>query len=178
MANKLTLNRLEPTYYRVEIAGAIDCQTPEDYAAENGGSFPTTDLASLEIEYSNMWFEAVIRGASENISPLFHPAVVVTGRTNNAPATAIEFTLPYDRPEYLDTEDETAPPARLTGADALKRMIARALINDVVENRQVYQPEALKNEPQILELTAVALFADLATAEGAITITEIPNLID
>lgn len=178
MANKLVLNRLEPTYYRVVISGAIDCQSVEDYAAENGDTFPATNAAALAIEYSNMWFEAVIRGASETISPLFHPAVVVTGRTADLPATAIELTLVYDRPEYLNTEDETSPPTRLTGADAVKRMIARSLINDISENRQVYYPESLKNEPQILDLTVTKLFVDLATAEGAITVTEITNLTE
>lgn len=178
MANKLVLNRLEPTYYRVDIAGSVDCQNVEDYAAENGDTYPATDVASLAIEYSNMWFEAAIRGASEKISPLFHPAVVVTGRTADIPATSISFTLVYDRPEYLDTEDETSPPDRLTGVDAVTRMIARALINDISENRQVYLPEAELNEPQIRDLTATKLFADLATAESAITVTEIANLTD
>lgn len=178
MANKLVLNRLEPKYYRVDIAGSVDCQNVEDYAAANSNDWPLNNIASLQIEYSNMWFEAAIRGASEKISPLFHPAPVVTGRSANLPATAISFTLVYDRPEYLDTEDETSPPARLTGAGAVKRMIARALINDISENRQVYLPEAELNEPQIQDLTATKLFADLATAESAITVTEIANLTD
>mgnify|MGYP001551615492 CR=1 FL=1 len=181
-----SLNRIENQYYRVTVVGAIDPESVELYAQDNGDEFPTTNDASLDIERSNMRYEALIRGASTTISPLFTPNIVVTGRTVDSPATQIELTLVYDRPEYLVTEDENNPGTELTGVNAITRFIARALVVDEVENRQIYFPaptpeSALtvqKNQPQIIDVTADALFADLATAEANITVVEIPNLVN
>jgi len=145
---------------------------------------PDSLAESLDIERANMRFEAVIRGVSTTIQPLFTADIVTTGRTVDTPATNIKFTLPYDRPEYLDTEDETSVPDRLTGADAVKRFVARELIRDVVSNREVFNPEltpgvdAQELGPQILEVTAVKAAANLAAAEAGITVTEIANLVD
>ena len=172
------LNRLEPAYFIVDITGAVDNLSPEFYAAANPTDFPTTNAASLDIERTNMRYEEVIRAVSEDIQPLFTASIQTTGRTEDVPATAIQFTLPYDRPEYLYTEDEDNPGTFLTGADAVTRYVARGLILDIIENRQVYQPEDDKNEPQILEVTATKLYADLATAEGNITVTEVADLVD
>lgn len=145
---------------------------------------PDTLAKSLDIEHANMRFEAVIRGVSTTIHPLFTADIVTTGRTVDDPATNIKFTLPYDRPEFLDTEDETSVPNRLTGVAAIKRFIARELIRDVVTNREVFNPELSpvpdeqKLGPQILKVTAVKAAADIATAEAKITVTEIVNLVN
>ncbi len=173
------LNRLEPVYYRVTVDGfEIDPITPEKFS----GGLPTTLVASLLIEEANMRWEAVVRGASSTISPLFTPAFDSPNRTADAPEDALEFTLTYDRPEYLDTEDELNVPTRLTGEDAVKRFIARALINDEVQNRFIFDPtivsSAIRNGPQIAEVTAAKISADLATVEAGLTVVEIPNLDD
>lgn len=145
---------------------------------------PDSLAESLDIERANMRFEAVIRGVSTTIHPLFTADIVTTGRTVDTPATNIKFTLPYDRPEFLDTEDETSVPDRLTGVAAIKRFVARELIRDVVMNREVFNPELspVPDEqqlgPQILEVTAVKAAADIATAEAKITVTEITNLVN
>lgn len=173
------LNRLEPVYYRVTVTGLdIDPVSPENFT-----TLPTTNVASLLIERANMRWEAAVRGASETISPLFTPAFVSANRTADIPEDDLVFTLTYDRPEYLDTEDETAAPARLTGADAVKRFIARALVPEEITNRNVFQPEppaaALVpfNGTQILEVTAPSL-GDLATVEAGLAVVEIVNLDD
>jgi len=177
----------------VDGSGAITAFTINDGGTGYGAPTATIDLPrllpdtlaeSLDIEQANMRYEAVIRGASDTIQPLFTADIVTTGRTVDTPATNIKFTLPYDRPEFLDTEDETSVPDRLTGADAIKRFIARELIRDVVMNREVFNPELTPvPDPQefgsqILEVTAVKAAADIATAEAKITITEITNLVD
>ncbi len=177
----------------VDGAGAITGFTINDGGSGYSAATATIDLPrllpdtlakSLDIEHANMRWEAVVRGASDTIQPLFTADIVTTGRTVDTPATNIKFTLPYDRPEFLDTEDETSVPDRLTGTDAVKRFVARELIRDVVMNREVFNPELspVPDEqqlgPQILEVTAVKAAADIATAEAAITITEILNLVD
>jgi len=174
------LNRLEPAYFIVDITGAVDNLSPEFFAAENSDTFPSTLAFSLGIERTNMRYEEVIRAVSENIQPLFTAAIATTGRTEDVPATAIQFTLPYDRPEYLSTEDEDNPGTTLTGVDALTRYVARGLVDDVVNNRQIYDPETTddSNTAQILEVTATKLYADVSTAEGNITVTEVADLVD
>ena len=172
------LNRLELAYYIVEIDGAIDKLSPELYAAANNDTLPTTLNFSLDIERTNMRYEAVIRSVSEDIQPLQTSAIVTTGRTEDDPATAIQFTLVYDRPEFLYTEDEDNPGSFLTGVDAIKRYVARGTVNDEIMNRQIYDPDSPKNEPQILKVTATKLFADVSTAEASITVTEVADLVD
>ncbi len=169
------LNRLEPAYFIVDITGAIDNESPAQF-----GTFPATLAQSLIIERSNIRFEAVVRGASENIQPLQTSAIVVTGRTNTDPATSIQLTLAYDRPEFLNTEDEDNLGTFLSGDDAVKRYVARGLINDEVLNRQIFDPETTddSNTAQILEVTAPKLYADVSTAEGNITVTEVADLVD
>lgn len=177
----------------VDGSGAITGFTINDGGTGYGAPTATIDLPrllpdslaeSLDIERANMRFEAVIRGVSTTIHPLFTADIVTVGRTVDTPATNIKFTLPYDRPEFLDTEDETSPPDRLTGAVAVKRFVARELIRDVVVNREVFNPEltpgvdAQELGAQILEVTAVKAAANLAAAEAAITVTEIINLVD
>ncbi len=168
------LNRLEPAYFIVDIAAAVDNESPEQFS----GGFPVTLAQSLVIERTNMRYEAVVRSASEDIQPLQTSAIAVTGRTATAPSTAIQFTLVYDRPEFLNTEDEDNPGTFLTGVAAVERYVARGLINDEVLNRQIFDPTIVGNEPQILEVTATAPFADVATAEGSITVTEVADLVD
>ena len=169
------LNRLEPAYFIVDITGAVDNLSPEQF-----GAFPATLVQSLIIERTNMRYEAVIRSASEDIQPLQTSAIAVTGRTATAPATAIQFTLAYDRPEFLYTEDEDNPGTFLTGLAAVERYVARGLVNDEVMNRQIYDPETTddSNTAQILEVTATKLYADISTAEGNITVTEVADLVD
>lgn len=169
------LNRLEPAYFIVNITGAVDNLSPEQF-----GALPATLVQSLIIERTNMRYEAVIRSVSEDIQSLQTSAIVTAGRTATAPATAIQFTLVYDRPEFLNTEDEDNLGVFLTGADAIKRYIARGLINDEILNRQIFDPDssAQGNQPQILEVTAIKVYADIATAEGNITVTEVSDLVD
>lgn len=173
------LNRLELAYYIVEIDGAIDKLSPELYAAANNDAFPTTLDFSMEIERTNMRYEAVIRSVSEDIQPLQTSAISTTDRTEDDPATAIQFTLVYDRPEFLNTEDEGEPGTFLTDIDAVTRYVARGLIADEVLNRQIFNPntEIDSNAAQILKVTAPKLYADVLTAEGNITVTKVVDLV-
>lgn len=168
------LNRLEPSYYIINITAAVDNESPELFS----GGFPATLAQSLDIERTNMRYVAVVRGLSTDIQPLQTSSIQVTGRTATAPATAIQFTVPYDRPEFLSTEDEDNPGTFLTGVDALQRYTARALIQDEVLNRQIFDPESIANEPQIIKITATKAFATLAEAETNITVIEVADLID
>jgi len=168
------LNRLEPAYFIVNITAPVDNLSPEHFL----GGFPTTLSQSLSIEETNMRYEAVIRSVSEDIQPLQTSSIQTTGRTATTPATAIQFTLAYDKPEFLNTEDELNPGVFLTDVNAIKRYVARALIRDEVLNRQIYDPVSIGNEPQIIKVTATKAFTTLPLAEAAITVTRVPDLED
>ncbi len=190
------LNRLEPRYYRIQITGAVDNVSPEQFARANGDpaqdyqdEMPTTRSASLDIERSNMRYEAVIRGLSTTIQPLFAVSHATSSRTKDVDASDIAFTVAYDRPEFLVTEDEDNPGTFLgyeqSGSDALEaleRFVARELIVDIVQKRQIFDPESYvtgeSKGPAIEVVTAVKPFANLTAANAAITVTEISNLAD
>ena len=184
------LERLEIHYYRVVIGaltggppaendGHVDNTTPEEYGAQ--GSFPSTNDLSFEKERANMRYEEIIRQVSENISPLQIAEVVATGADEDNPATQFEFTLSYDRFEYLRTEDELNPGIFLEGADALKRWVERALTSEIVSNRFVYKPDdvpttTIPQGPAIEEITAGP--AEAALPIATVTVTQIANVTD
>lgn len=177
------LNRLEINYYRVDVVGAVDNVNVEQFAADNAGVLPATDVQADNIEFTNMRYEEIIRQVSERIQPLFTGDIVTTSRTVIVPSTAISFTLPYDRPEYLITEDELNNNVLIEDElVALKRMIARALSVDINENRFTFKPSAQVGTtpvgPSMVNMTAPKAFADILTAEGNITVTKIAQLID
>lgn len=183
------LERLEINYYTVSIAaltggaapddGHVDHTTPEEYGTTTG--FPTTKLLSLTKERANMRWEAILRQISMEIQPLQVSSVVATGATKDAPATAFEFTVAYDKVEYLRTEDETSPGTFLTGAPAIKRWVERALTTDHTFNRFIYNPDvvpttAIIQGPMIESVTAGAPEASVPIA--TVTIAAVAKVTD
>lgn len=182
----MSSNPLVPKYYNVSITkigsdaeGFIDHVLVQNYETP-----PSTFALSLSKERANMRYEAMLREVSENISPLFVLDQDNGGATVSAPGTAFSCTLAYDRPEYLYTDDETDPGTTLTGTDALTRQIARCLIRDIVQTRQVYDPTNVDgitagNEEymEIVTASTIATGGNLAAlitnAESAITVTEV-----
>lgn len=184
------LERLEINYYTVTIGaltggaapkdGHVDNKTPEQYGADDTNvpllastTFPSTNDLSLTKERANMRYEAIIRQISENIQPLQISGVVAAAADQDTPATSFVFTLAYDRVEYLRTEDELNAGVFLEGADALKRWVERALINDITENRFIYKPDnvpttAIVQGPAVEEVVAEAAEAALPIATVAV----------
>lgn len=193
-----------PHHYSVEIAtpgalsapadGFIDDLNAEGYAVDPvdptanpraTGAFPTDKDAALAKERANMRWEQVLIKLSEFIQPTIQYNVDASGADQDTEASTVEFVLTYDRPEYLQTEDEDNPGTILFGEDAVKRFIARALIVDLKRNRDLYNPDNAPNKsgpqvqgPIIEEVEADKLFADIATAEGSVTVTFLADVSD
>lgn len=170
------LNRLEINYYTVNIgaltSGHVDHTTPEQYAVTS--AFPSTKVLSLVKERANMRWEEIIRQISETIQPLQISGVVATGADENTEATAFDFTVAYDRVEYLRTEDELNPGIFLEGADAIKRWVERALTVEIESNRFIHNPDVvptttIKTGPAVESVTAPAAEAALPIATVAVT---------
>lgn len=101
-----------------------------------------------------------------------------TGGGMNSQPTAIAFTVTYADFSQIYTYDELNNNALMKGIPALQRMIARLLIADRFEVRDVLNPEIQVNsspvtEDQALTVEIGALSANMAAANGVITITPI-----
>jgi hypothetical protein len=120
--------------------GHVDNTTPEAYGAL--GTFPSTDALSLQKTRANLRYNEIISRLGENIQPLQISNIIATGASADTPATSFEFTVAYDRIEYLRTEDELNPGIFLEGAAAVDRWVERALTTDILPSvRQVYLPD-------------------------------------
>lgn len=139
---------------------------------------------SLEKERATMRWDAVTYELGWFISPILLGDILKTGNLNSTgPVTTLSFTVGYDRPSYLSIEDVLNPGTYLTGADCIKRLIARALTQTYVGNQEFFDPTltsvgntcARVNPLQVLTVTAEALDtpANIATLEQNITVTQI-----
>lgn len=171
-----------PVYYRIEIDGSgLGGPAPadgfiDDQPAKAYDPLPTNQAASRAKERGNVRYGELIRQLSDNISPVNHTPrqINAPSRDGDTPPTRFDFTVVFDRPEYLRTEDETNPGTFLTDAAAVTRFVARALTTTRYDNREIYNT-ASGNSSLIEALTTGSLAADVATAEGNITVTEIAN---
>jgi hypothetical protein len=146
-----------------------------------------TPTQSLDKERATMRWDAVVFELGWLISPIFLGQIYKTGNLNGtAPVSTLAFTVGYDRPAYLSTEDELTPGVQLTGTACVKRLIARALTQTYVGNQEIFDPTLTSvgntcvrvNPLQIVSVTAQALDApgDIVTMEGNITVTQIANV--
>lgn len=135
-----------------------------------------TSLANAEAKARGYYrFKQIINicGFSVNILDLTNR--VGTGADVNTAPSKVTFTIVYDKPSYLHTPDELNAGSTLSGADCVKRWIARALSNTYTANEEVYDPTPAKDNANVIrgpiteELTIGSL-GDIATIESAITV--------
>jgi len=155
------------------------------FAAGTYGGFPTTYALSLAKERANMRWEQIVVNLGLLISPVYLDDVIKTGNfTGEAPVTTLAWTVGYDRVPYLRYEDSANPGTYLTGVNALKRLVAEALVVDLQGNQEIFDPTiqgygntaARPNPLEITRVTAAALDNNVATVEGNITVSVIPNI--
>lgn len=155
------------------------------YAAGSYGGYPTTYALSLAKERANMRWEQIVNNLGLLISPVFLDDVIKTGNfTGEAPVTTMAWTVGYDRPSHLAYEDSTSPGTLLTGVNALKRLVAEALVVDLTGNQEIFDPtiqgygnaSARPNPLEIAKITAGALDNVITDVEANITVTVVPNI--
>jgi hypothetical protein len=197
------VNRLKRRYFDVTIAGDVDHYTPADWVGEDptSNAYPSTKAASLDKEYAHMRWEAIARMLGERHVPVVRD-MVSTGITDDAPATQLDFTVMYDREDYVVTFDEEngdipMGPAEAfdprwtdgvefteaTEAEVVQRYISRILTWTWVEKRQIYDPTAgyigttpvdTANPGPLIELITVpAAQASIAAADATVTVTQV-----
>lgn len=200
----MSQDRIEYVHYRVIIDlssyaanmapndGGVDNRTPEQYG-EDGATpddysttFPSDKDASLAKERANVRWEEILRQVSEIITPDVRKITKTGSPTADDPPQTIEFTLSYNREEYVYTynsEDDPSGIEYLNGEDAITRQIARALSVTRIENRSIYNPDPPStpsglSEPQgpmIENVTIGPLDSDYSVIEADITVTEITD---
>jgi hypothetical protein len=180
-------------YYTVSIAG-VTAAAPGDGFIDNlpatsyivpgsGGTYdmstgwPTNAANATARARANIRWNSVLSQLASTVTPFAVQNVSATGATNSAQADTMDFTVVYDRPDYLYAYDELNPGEKLYNDDAIKRWIARALVANVtVDNYPVIDPTAFSNPnfhygESLISVNAAPLAADIAAAEELITVT-------
>lgn len=159
--------------------GFIDFKNANHYITFDSTGKVTNIPASLENAEAKARgyyrFKQIINicGFSVNILDLTNMAE--TGADVNTAPSKVTFTIVYDKPSYLHTPDELNTGSTLSGADCVKRWIARALFNTYTANEEVYDPTPAKDNANVIrgpiteELTIGSL-GNIATIESAITV--------
>lgn len=182
------------TKYRIEItqingtgnaAGFVDDKRIERYMAE--GSTPTDLTASQNKERANLRYRFVLANL-QSMGNLYVSDVVATGATADTAPTEFAFTVEAERgDDMLFTRDETAEGEELSGADAIKRCVARGLMAEQLGRlMDCYDPTtstgvkdgapapaAVRTFNRVAPLDVAKLTNNLTTAEAAITVTKL-----
>ncbi len=143
-----------------------------------------------EIERGNMRWKGIASTLGYGLTPFTYNNFVLTGSTTdgNELPTTVAWTLGVENVDHvycIVTADEPETEGTvLTGVAAVTRLVARGLVSDWSENRNIYNNEvtvrgayALRENPVVVEyLRANELdtVADIATIEGNLSVTMIP----
>lgn len=188
--DKIQLNTLDgsPIFFGSPGSGTATANLGFAINTAYGGAM---DLAEAEnIERGNMRWKGIINSIEAGLTAFVYNISVMTGSTTdgNVPPTTLAWTLGVENVDHVYCITAAGEPETvgtiLTGAAAVKRLVARALVVDWSENRNVFDNTltvrgtyALRENSVVVEyLTAPALdtLGDIATVEGNITVSMIP----
>jgi hypothetical protein len=165
-----------------ESEGFIDPKKVEHYMVD--GPAPTNVAASITKERANIRYDMMI-GSLGLMGNVYISNVVATDADVDTPASLLEFVLVSEHgDECLVTADEENEGDFLTGADAIKRVIARVLISSRTDFGDYYDPtekaafiadastvNAVRVGTRIASVAVVAAADNLGDAESVVTVT-------
>lgn len=153
------------------------------FAVFTTATVPGTNVSTLVLsrakERANSRWERVITELSQTASPVAISNIEKNGGTVDDSPSRIELSVAFV-PGNVFTYDENNNNEIIWGVPAVKRMIARALMWSGRQIRVVFDPTlsgdgfALGNKLETVTIGALA--DDLATAEGAITVSVVSNV--
>lgn len=179
-------------YYRVSIPnitgaapndGFIDNAKPFEYITRNDdgslSGFSTTDDLALAKVRAYIRYTKILQQIEQVMNVYDVVDVIKTGADENTEASTFEMTLIFDREmDFMVTEDENNPGTMLTGIDAIKRFISRALSSTYQE--KIAYPNPTKNTsgiaygPETISIEVGPIGGDTLTAvEASVTVTEV-----
>lgn len=185
---------LQPTFYRVIIdmsdaakyptsgntGGGVtpnpsEVLTGSDYYYDNSGTKnydkPTTDAKGLLRERGNMRWEKVVQQLGKHVQCDIMN-VNITEANGDAQASALGFTVRYERDSFNREEDVVTPGSYLTGADCIKQLVATGITSShSILRTNVWQPVSQSDVPgQQISVTATSPNATYSTILGTITV--------
>lgn len=152
------------------------------FVAGTYGGYPDSLTLSINKEYATMRWEQIVNNLGLLISPVvIRDFVKTTDYTGESPLVTMQWTVGYDRPEYLSIVDITSgatPKPLLTDINTIKRLVSTALTLDLNSNREIFDPTITMfgsncnrvNSSKIVNLTAGALDTVIANLEAQITV--------
>lgn len=161
---------------------ALGFNPPSDIAAPTE---PTSKATSLSKERGNIRWKLLVDNVSYNSTPRFIGAIVQEDATIDAAAEEFEFTVQFAVDGHVWTHDELNDGAVIEGIPALKRMVARTLVQTKSENRAYVDPtndsnggtgKTIARKLSVEYVTAAALEDDLVDAEALVTVETIPSV--
>lgn len=152
-------------------------------AGRYGGS-PNTYAQSVNKQLATMRWQQVVNQLELFSTPFMLNDQLGTGNYDGTgELTTMSFTVAYEHPDQIQTEDELNAGEMLTGTAAIKRAVARGLTASYTGNQQVFDPtieargalSVLPNPIRIVKLTANGIDTpdNIATIEGNITVSMI-----
>lgn len=162
--------------------GFIDIKSSDSYI-KGGGMHATVAKARAKARAFRRYFKLIHQ--IENMATTSIVSATATGAAIDTAATDLKMRLAFNT-SALTTEDENNPGQLLTGAAALKRCVARALIlsEDIrMEYFDPTQPSVVQNGvavagarigPRFETQTVGAIAASLTAAEALVTVTLVP----
>lgn len=157
------------------------------FTVGNHGGWPNTLTGSEVKEQANMRYLLAVEEIEKMATPFFTGNWATTGdQTGNAVPTTFSFTVAFNQVDYVTTTATASEPDNgtvYTSALAVRRSVARALVDTMNSNRKVYDPTLQTigyytnrpNPSQILNLTAtgVDVVGNIQIIENNLTVTQI-----
>lgn len=163
--------------------GFIDPKLANNYLSVDSTTgqltgWPSSNDNALAKARGNVRWNIVKEQLGLTLNVLSVNNVVVTGGDINTDPTSVSFDVVYDRPSALFTNDEYNTGVVLSGADAVKRFVARALllsrsINYTVLNSVENIPDPISKSYETVSLEVGPVASDISSVNAVITVTEV-----
>ena len=180
------LNQLQPTFYRVTIdtsgypttgntGGGV---TPNSVDSFEKADFPTTTALSQNRSRGNMRFENIVRRLS-GLTDCQIIDISITEADADTQATAIAFTVKYERDDFIQTGGTAVDGATSITTKVLKIRdeIARGILDTVTMSSRVYTPEDDADRQERLTIEA-PVAAGAAWADVGVSLIDETTLLD
>jgi hypothetical protein len=193
-ANKIQLNSISgsPILFGSDTGSAA---SDIGFAANTSYAGAMTYADAVEVEQGYLRWKLIASTIGSICTPVYYQSVAMTGTgvTNGvAPPATLSWTLGVEHIDDLRTltvagEPETVG-TELVGAAAVKRQIARALVNSITENCNVYNANiaiggssvvSYNTSQMVIEsvtASAIDAVADVDDVEGNLTVTMVSNV--
>lgn len=160
--------------------GFIDPKSIYQYGNENAGDVPGTFEESLAKARANHRYKSLVLAIQFYSGMQIMETTVAGGDASTAP-TALTLVVDIDKLSAVTTPDEANAGVVLSGEDAVKRIVARALTRSWSRALEVFDPteeaargntvEYARTGPRIINETVGALFGSLTAAEAAVSVS-------